>query len=309
MGTTYHISYGLVDGLESPESIQSKVDSLLQAVNASVSTYIDSSVISLINSSTDTSAWHLVDAHFSTIFSAARLVYNDTQGAFNPAIGPLVRAWGFGPVDASSIPDSSTVDSLLVLVDFDSFELDETQNRLRKGVAASSLDFSAIAKGYGVDVVSELIAAQGVIDYFVEIGGEVRTQGSHPTGRPWRVAIEKPAVDAAAEQETQEIIALNGLSLATSGNYRNYHEIDGRRYAHIIDPASGYSRVSSLLSVSVMADNCMTADAYATALMVMGEERAREFVASRPGFEAFFIIGTETGEFAEARSTGFPYGE
>jgi len=309
MGTTYHVSYGEPDSVASPESIQVAIDSALVALNASVSTYIDSSIISVINASSDTTVWHPVDIHFSTIFVASKRIYTDTKGAFNPAIGPLVRAWGFGPVDTSSIPDSAAVDSLLALVDFESFELDSTLAFVRKSNPGANLDFSAIAKGYGVDVVAELLAAHGISDYFVEIGGEVRTQGQHPAGRPWKVGIEKPAVDAMSEQETQEIVPMINRSMATSGNYRNYHEVEGRRYAHIIDPTTGYSRSSSLLSVSVIADNCMTADAYATAFMVMGEEGARAFVASRPGLEAFFILGTESGEFAETRSTGFPYGE
>ncbi len=309
MGTTYHVSYGEPDAVAAPESIRVAIDSVLVAVNASVSTYIDSSIISVLNASSDTTLWHPVDAHFSTIFVASKRIYADTKGAFNPAIGPLVRAWGFGPVDASAIPDSAAVDSLVALVDFDSFELDSTLTFVRKGNPSANLDFSAIAKGYGVDVVTELLAAHGITNYFVEIGGEVRTQGQHPAGRPWKVGIEKPAVDALSEQETQEIVPMINQSMATSGNYRNYHEVDGRRYAHIIDPTTGYSRSSTLLSVSVIADNCMTADAYATAFMVMGEEGARAFVASRPGLEAFFIIGTDSGEFAEERSTGFPYGE
>jgi len=140
MGTTYHVSYGETDSVAALESIRVSIDSLLLAVNASVSTYIDSSIISLINSSADTSLWYPVDAHFSTIFSASRLIYNDTGGAFNPAIGPLVRAWGFGPVSTTAIPDSAAVDSLLALVDFESFEFDSLGMRVKKGNPQAGLD-------------------------------------------------------------------------------------------------------------------------------------------------------------------------
>ena len=196
--------------------------------------------------------------------------------------------------------------ALLQLVDFESFVLDDTGLSVQKRNPSARLDFSAIAKGYGVDMIADFLEARGTLDYFVEIGGEIRTGGQHPDGRPWRTGIEKPSLNPYSDQEMQEIVELASSAMATSGNYRNYYEQDGKKFVHIIDPFTGYSRPSSLLSVSVLAPDCMTADAYATALMVMGTEKALAFVEARAELEAFFIWVDDSGAFQETMSSGFP---
>ncbi len=304
MGTSYQVTYSGTDA--QVEEDQAAVEDLLAQVNQSLSTYIESSLISEINSSTDTTLWHTIDLHFERVFDRSKTLHQQTNGAFNPAVGPLVGAWGFGPEGINRVPSSRTIDSLLMLIDFDDFIKHPTEQSIRKRVAGASLDFNAIAKGYGVDVVADFFRDRGTPNYFVEIGGEVRTGGQHPSGRPWRVGIEKPAENQLAGQETQQVVELSDRSMATSGNYRNFYVEEGRKYVHTVDPITGYTRTSSLLSASVLAPDCMTADAYATALMVMGVDQALALVETRADLEAYFIVSDDKGEYAELRSSQFP---
>lgn len=302
MGTTYRVTYA--SPAVAVEDVSVMVDALLEDINASLSTYIETSLISRINSG-GPSIWHEIDDHFAIVFDEARLLHEDTEGTFNPAVGPLVEAWGFGPAGAVSLPDDRTIRLLLELVDFRAFERQASPPAVRKTRDGAQLDFSAIAKGYGVDAVGELLESRSIESYLVEIGGEVRTRGMHPDGRPWSVGIERPSEDP-SDRGTHAVVLVHDAALATSGNYRNYIERDGRRYAHILNPGTGYPEESSLFSVSVLAADCMTADAYATAFMVMGQDRAIDFVESRVGLEAYFISGEDTGGYVELRSTGFP---
>ena len=303
MGTTYRVVYAA--RAASPGEVQQAVDSLLGEINQSLSTYIDTSLISQINASSDTSAWHPIDSHFEAVFRRARFVYGDTSGAFNPAVGPLVDAWGFGPAGPGAMPESTTIESLLLIVDFDLFDERDSPPAVQKSSPAAQLDFNAIAKGYGVDAVGQLLELRGVESYLVEIGGEVRTRGDHPSGRAWSVGIERPDEDASGHV-VQTVLLLNDAALATSGNYRNFTIRDGRKYAHILNPETGYPEESPLLSASVLAEDCMTADAYATALMVMGLEQGMDFVEARDWLEAYFIADGGEGQYLERRSTGFP---
>ncbi len=304
MGTTYQVS--VHPGSMDVEKAREEIDSLLVALNQSVSTYLDSSLISKINDATDTTIWHPIDPRFLSIFEASESIYEATEGAFNPAVGPLVEAWGFGPDPAQSLSDRQ-VDSLRRLIDFRSFIVDREALTLRKRVAGARLDFSAIAKGYGVDLVGVYLESQGLDNYFVEIGGEVRSRGVHPAGRPWRLGIDRPDEQAILdERPLQAIFPIADHAIATSGNYRNFYEKDGEKYVHTINPETGYPEISSLLSVSVIAPTCTEADGYATALMVMGLERAKAFVAEKDELEAYFISGNEQGEFVETLSEGFP---
>ena len=301
MGTTYRILHAATDA--SPAQEQLAIDELLEDINASLSTYIETSLISRINASADTSARHEIDHHFQAVFDRSRVIFETTDGAFNPAVGPLVNAWGFGANRTTTPPDRSALDSLLALVDFDSFVARENPPSIQKRVSGAQLDFSAIAKGYGVDAVGRLLEERGVADYYVEIGGEVRTRGSHPEGREWSVGIERPTTDGKG-RSPQIVVHLSDAALATSGNYRNYYDHDGRRYVHIINPQTGRPENSSLLSVSVLAMDCMTADAYATALMVMGLERAKEFVRTSDeasNLKVFFIAADSAGHYIEDR--------
>lgn len=304
MGTTWQAVYAADEGV--PPDAPQQIQALLDEINQTLSTYIDTSLISRINRSSDPEAWHAVDAHFATVFTRARLVYAETGGAFNPAVGPLVEAWGFGAESPENPPDAETVRILLDRVRFDAFEFRPSPPSVRKTLPGAELDFSAIAKGYAVDAVAGLVESWGATDYFIEIGGEVRTRGEHPSGRPWRIGIERPASDALASAEIQNVLNVSDSALATSGNYRNYTLVDGRRAGHILNPATGYPEETSLLSVSVLAEDTMTADAYATAFMVMGLDEALQFVEAHSGLEAYFISSLPGDGLLETRSSGFP---
>ena len=203
------------------------------------------------------------------------------------------------------MPESTTIESLLRVVDFDLFDERDSPPAVQKSSPGAQLDFNAIAKGYGVDAVGKLLESRGFESYLVEIGGEVRTRGDHPSGRAWSVGIERPVEDNSG-RVAQIVVLLNDAALATSGNYRNYTIRDGRKYAHILNPETGYPEESPLLSASVLTEDCMTADAYATASMVMGLEKGMDFVESRDGLEAYFISDGGEGRYLERRSTGFP---
>jgi FAD:protein FMN transferase len=301
MGTTYSVRYAGPASRQSRD--QAGVDSVLLAVNMSLSTYIPTSTISRINASTDVGVPLPIDAHFLTVYLASKVVYEDTDGAFNPAVGPLVEAWGFGPERRQNM-SPERVDSLLTLVRFDAFQLTDDSLHLTKSIAGAHLDFSAIAKGYGVDEVGRYLAASGIEAYFVEIGGEVVVRGAHPAGRPWRVGIDRPEDDA-TERQLQAVIEMVDGGLATSGNYRNYYVLEGQKYAHTIDPATGYPARNTLLSASILAADCMTADAYATAAMVMGAERALAFIGERQELEGFFVTAGPDSSYIETMTAGF----
>jgi thiamine biosynthesis lipoprotein len=305
MGTTYHVTYSSMEGPGEPEAAQA-VESLLAEINQAISTYIDTSMISRINASRDTTEWHSVDAHFETVFLRSRAIYEDTGGAFNPAVGPLVSAWGFGPDGPQPTPDDATIKNLLKLISFEAFDLRVSPPAVQKHLAAARLDFNAIGEGYAVDAIGALLEKRGIRNYLVEIGGEVRARGRHPDGRDWQVAIAKPAGDALATPQIQQVISLQDSGLATSGNYRNYRIEDGKKISHILNPRTGYPEESSLLSVSVIARDTMTADAYATSLMVMGLDEALRFVEARGQLKAYFIAKDLAGNLIEKWSSGFP---
>ena len=298
MGTSYSVIYKAAPG---NAVAQARVDSLLDALNTSLSTYIEESIISAINASPDTTRWFDLDGHFARVMDRSIELFERSEGALNPALGPLIDAWGFGAEGPGETPSDEDIDRLLRTVDFSSFSYDASRPALKKGHPAASLNFNAIAKGYGVDIVGEFLEAHGVSDYFVEIGGEVRTRGQHPEGRPWRVGIERPAATMLASQTTQEVVNLDNAAMATSGNYHNYFERDGQRYAHILDPATGRSKTTTMLSASVIAPDCMTADAWATAFVVMGLDAAMALVESDPSLEAYFILGGEGEEAFDIR--------
>ena len=304
MGTTYEVTHRSTG--ESVHDEARAVEALLEDINQSLSTYIGTSRISRLNASSDIEAWHPIDAHFQTVFDRARTIYEDTGGAFNPAVGPLVNAWGFGPAGPQALPDDATIASLLEVAAFEAFLIRSSPPSVRKQMARAQLDFSAIAKGYAVDAVAALLEKRGVESYFVEIGGELRTRGEHPEGRPWRVGIEQPAESADMDRRARTVLLLNNSALATSGNYRNYRVHDGRKIVHILNPRTGRPEISSLLSVSVLSRDSMTADAYATAFMVMGLDDALRFVEARDELEAYFIAIDQEGNTIERRSPGFP---
>ena len=294
-GTYYDISY--FDNQQ--RNFQKEIDSLLDAFNFSVSVYEPNSIISKINrDETDTEA----DDWFITVFSKAYEVAEATDGYFDFSVGPLVNAWGFGFSNRLHL-DKNTIDSLLKLVGYRNFKLQN--NRIIKAVPGAQIDFNAIAKGYAVDVVAQFIESKGVSIYLVDIGGEVIAYGRKPNGTLWKVGVEKPSEDQNSLRELKAIVEIENMAIATSGNYRRFYIEDGVRYSHTIDPFTGYPVQHSLLSVSVLAKDCMTADAYATAFMVMGVEKTIEFLKIRKDLEAFLIYSENGEELQTWISEGF----
>jgi thiamine biosynthesis lipoprotein len=298
MGTTYQVKYVAETD---PAEIKRDVDALLADINQSMSNYIATSIISGINDSKNLDEWHPIDKHFETVFRRSYAIYKDTNGKFNPAVGPLVDAWGFGREVPERLPDDSTVRALLEVTKVEAFELRPSPPAIRKHIAGAKLDFGAIAKGYGADAVGELLEQRGMKDYLVEIAGEIRARG-----HLWHVGVEKPSENAFAEPALQHVFGLSDAGLSTSGTYRNYEVQDGKRVTHILNPQTGYPAENSLLSVSVLARDTMTADAYATALLVMGLDDGMQFVESHKQLEAYFIAKDAAGNLVERRSDGFP---
>ncbi|WP_421764282.1 FAD:protein FMN transferase [Ekhidna sp.] len=269
------------------EGLDEEIAEELVSFNESLSTYIPSSEISRLNES---GTLRYESKYFWPVLEKSKEIFKATDGTFDPSIGPLVQAWGFGPNKQLPNLDSAQIDSLKSIIGFDKVSFDEQQVELPSNF---QIDFSAIAKGYAVDVVSELLESKGIDDYLVEIGGEVRCRGRNEDDKPWSLGIEDPTVSQ-SEQQLMAIVRLRNLSLATSGNYRNYYEKDGEVYAHIIDPRTGYTAKHNLLSASVFANDCMTADAYATAFMVLGLEYSKE-VISAEGLDAILIYRSKNG--------------
>ncbi|MCK9398962.1 MAG: FAD:protein FMN transferase [Bacteroidales bacterium] len=294
-GTYYAVTYFDTEG----RNFQPQIDSILKAFDLSVSMWVPESIISRINNGDS-----LVqpDNWFIDIFKRSQEIAAKTGGAFDCTVGPLVNAWGFGFKGKMKM-DQAKVDSLLQYIGFRKVSLDN-QNRILKP-AGIRFDFNAIAQGYAVDVLGNYLVSQGIKNYLIDIGGEVLGKGAKTDGQPWLVGIENPATDSLSERTINTKVKLTEKALATSGNYRKYYEENGIRYSHTIDPHTGYPVRHSLLSVSVLAGDCATADGYATAFMVMGFEKARDFVENEPAMEAFFIVSGEVGTYKTYATKGF----
>lgn len=292
MGTSYRIVY-----LDQEErNFKSEVDSILVVFNQSLSTYIPNSEISTFNR-VDTLFFDL--PYFLPVLEEGKTVYDQTAGAFDPTVAPLVNLWGFGP-GGPQLKDSVNIDAILRLVDYSSIQFDKEKVwKLKKDV---NLDFSAIAKGYGVDVIATFLSEKGIQNMLVEIGGELVAKGVNEEGELWKVGINRPEEDASAN-ELYSIVALSNQAMATSGNYRNYYEVDGLKISHTIDPKTGRPVNHGLLSATVLAENCMKADAIATSLMVMGTEKAIE-LQKNSDFEIFLIYNGENGSLMSFASEG-----
>lgn len=293
MGTTYNITY--LDPSE--RDFKTSIDSLLEVFNQSLSTYIPDSELSRFNQS-DTLYFKL--PYFLPVLQSSKTVYEITGGAFDPTVGPLVNLWGFGP-SGPQLKDSVNIASMLGLVGFDKIYFDSAS--VRKSKPGMYLDFSAIAKGYGVDVVAEFLKGKGIENLLVEIGGELVARGVNEKGELWKVGINRPEELGRAD-DLYSIVALNNRGMATSGNYRNYYEAGGIKISHTINPATGKPVNHGLLSATVLADDCMTADAYATAMMVMGTDKAIELQKNQSLFEIFLIYSDSTGQLKSYASEG-----
>ncbi|MFW6103823.1 MAG: FAD:protein FMN transferase, partial [Bacteroidota bacterium] len=255
-GTLYMIKYSSADSID----YHPRIKEIFDEVDSSMSTYRDNSIISKINRN-DTSV--RIDSYFKAVCETALKVSRMTDGAFDITVAPLVNAWGFGFTGPEE-PDTTKIDSLFEFVGYETIRLDD--GKIHKDDERTMIDMSAIAKGYTVDAIGEFLENRGVSDYLVEIGGEVTTKGKNPDGRDWRIGIDKPLSSSnIGHRELQAIINLNNRSVATSGNYRQFYVKDGVKYAHTINPKTGYPVRHNLLSVTVFADRCVFADALATA--------------------------------------------
>lgn len=282
-GTFYHITYnGATD-------LQPAIDSTLAAVDASLSPFNPHSTITALNENTSART----DEHFRRVFTLAQRISTATNGAFDITVAPLVNAWGFGFKNEAQLSDT-LIDRLRESVGYDKVRLEA--DTIVKQRATVQMDCSAIAKGYGVDAVARMFVERHITDFMVEVGGEVRVSGTNPDGRPWSVGISTPQDDPTGSNNAlQDVVQITNIAMATSGNYRNFYEREGKRYAHTIDPRTGRPVQHTLLSATVIADDCATADAYATAFMVMGLEKARTFLTTHPELKAYFIYATDKG--------------
>lgn len=274
-----------------------RIPEILQRIDDMMSTYKADSELSRFNQHASLEPFP-VSPEMIEIFRAAKEVSASTGGAFDVTVGSLVNAWGFGPVKSTTPPTDAEIAELIPRVGYTMVNIDAASSTLSKSLPDLYCDLSGIAQGFAADKVAEALDELGIANYMVDISGEFRTRGVNNSGKPWQIAIERP--DAGA-RTAQLIVPLSNLSMATSGDYRNYREVDGRRISHEIDPKTGRPIAHKLASASVITRKCTLADAYATALMVLGPEEGYE-VADRLGLAAYFIIRTDDGGFEE-RST------
>ncbi|NNC70810.1 MAG: FAD:protein FMN transferase [Flavobacteriaceae bacterium] len=294
-GTSFHITY------DDKRDFINSIDSLFYRVNKSLSTYISNSDISKINRG-DTTV--VVDSYFIEVFKKSLKIYKETNGVFDPTIGILVNAWGFGPEKAFNKPDTSRVIHLMKYVGFDKVSLEN--NMVKKDSDSIYFDFNAIAKGFAVDLAGRFLESKGVDNYLVEIGGEIRSRGVKNDGSIWKAGIENPNDDGT--RSIQKIIELKDESMATSGNYRKFKvdSLTGKKYVHILNAKTGYSTQSSLLSVSVIAPlDCADVDGYATALMAMSLPDAKQFLNNHRDLRAYLIYSDEQGNLQTYATLNF----
>lgn len=305
MGTTYHIK--MVDTLMSDSQVastQKSVDSLLLAINQSMSTYIPTSEISQFNASTLVNSPIAISSQFMEVLKSSLDISRRSHGAFDITVMPLVNFYGFGFQKAAPhLPTDRELDSLKQLVGMNHLQLTETS--ISKEIAALSIDLSAIAKGYGVDAVSRFLLELGFQNTMVEIGGEVVGRGHNNHGQAWQIGIDRPFLGEQPGETLQHIVALDNRAIATSGDYRNYREVDGTRISHTIDPRTGKPISHQLASVSIIAKTCMIADGTATAVMVMGKVEGLKWLEATPDTEGLLIVRLSDGNFQEFMTSGF----
>lgn len=299
LGTTYHIQYAPFG--EESEAIQDEIDSLFEVANQSMSTYIPNSIISRINRAEEDV---VLDEHFLNVAKKATEVWEASQGFFDPTVGAWVNAYGFGPEKPLNSIDEQTRMELQKITGWERISISD--RKLMKSHPEIYIDFNAIAKGYTVDLIATHLFSLGAKDVLVEIGGELRGKGKSPKSASfWRVGIDSPLQNE--ERNIHAVVALNNKALATSGNYRKYRidSLTGEKFVHSINPLKGEPVRSNVLSASVLAEDCMSADAYATALMVMPFAQAKQMIEENKELEAFWILSDKKGELTEAYSSGW----
>jgi thiamine biosynthesis lipoprotein len=292
-GTTFRIVYA------SDQDFSQPIDSLFRVIDHSMSLWDSTSIISRFNKNQPEIK---ADCHFEIVFQKSYEVSEATDGAFDITVGPLVKTWGFSYKKRLPFPNQKQVDSLRKLISYNKVQL--KNGVLIKENPQTEIDFNAIAQGYTVDVMVDFLKSKGLNDYMVEIGGEVRTAGYNEKGQIWQIGIDKPTDKEEANRPLQAIVSLSGKALATSGSYRKFVMREGKKYSHAIDPKTGYPITHNLLSVSVIADDCMTADAYATAFLVVGLEKAKE-ISQKQHLEWYGIYNDNNGKLVTYNTAGF----
>lgn len=296
-GSTYQIKY------ESPrgQDFGKEIEEILRQIDLSMSTYVPSSLVSQINKGNTPVE---VDSLFITVLNRSTEIAEETDGSFDPTVGPLVNLWGFGFKEIRQDVSADTLTQVLSKVGYESIQIDDMRVSIPEGF---TIDFNAIAQGFTVDHIAEFLENHKVENYMVEVGGEVRAKGVNESGNVWRIGVDKPQEEIDAENRFQFVLELENAGLATSGNYRRFwvDEETGTRYSHTIDPKTGYPARNRLLSASIIAPSAMDADAYATLCMVQGLERCKELLASKENFEGYLIFSGDENEWDTFITEGF----
>lgn len=290
-GTFYKITY------QHDKNLQKEIEAQLKSVNDALSMFDKKSIITAVNNNEQVK----LNDMFVNVFKLAQSISEDTDGAFDITVAPLVNAWGFG-YKSGALPSQQDIDSIRAFVGYQKVKL--SGMRIQKEDARLTLDCSAIAKGYGTDVVARYFLREGIKNFMVEIGGEIVTHGVNPKRQQWSIGIEKPVEDSLAmKSELQTVLRVDDIAMATSGNYRNFYYKDGKKYAHTIDPKTGFPVQHNILSATVLAKQCAVADAYATAFMVMGLEKSKEVLARHKDLKAYLIYD-DNGKYGIWKSPG-----
>lgn len=284
-GTSYNVIYN------SDDNLKDVIEEVLNKVDMSLSPFNEESVITAVNNNKETT----LDSMFVEVFSLAREIHKETDGAFDITVAPLVNAWGFG-FKSGKMPNETELDSIRSLVGFDKVALHN--GKIIKENPKTMLDCSAIAKGYGVDQVAKALTERGIKNFMVEIGGEIVAKGHNTSGKFWNIGVTKPNDDSLSiNQELQTILSITDIAMATSGNYRNFYYKNGKKYAHTIDPKTGYPVQHNILSATVLAESCAKADAYATSFMVLGLNGTQEILRKHKELKAYIIYTNDDGEY------------
>ncbi len=299
-GTRFNIKASALPNAVKSDELKIQIKQLLDKLNGQMSTYLQDSELSKINQN-QTGEWINVSDALYEVLKQAKLTSELSQGAFDITVGPLVNLWGFGPSEMSyKAPEDKKVKQLLLNIGYKNLLYNDETHQVKKAIPLLYLDLSAIAKGYAVDRVGMLLEAQGIENYMVEIGGELRLKGLNIQNKPWRIAIEKPTINM---RVIEKVLPLSNIALATSGDYRNFFEQNGIRFSHTIDPHTGKPITHKLASVTILSDTTMKADALATAFMVLGEDKGYQ-LAEKENIKALFIIKTKDG-FKEKATNSF----
>lgn len=294
-GSTYLVSYENTVGRD----LSNEIDSLLTLIDKSLSIYNPNSTISRINQN-DTNVQ--VDILLQNVLQKSFKVWEESNGYFDLTVGPLVKAWGFGP--KANEDKSKRIDTLMKYVGMDKIKV--SKNKIIKAYPLIFIDVNAIAQGFTVDFICNYLDSLEIENYLVEIGGEIKAKGNNSKGGPWKIGIDKPIENNGAEvREIQAIISIKNKALATSGNYRKFYIENGIKYSHTIDPFTGYPAKNTLLSASIINNDCALADAYATACMAMGIEKAKSFIENNKELDAYFIYSAKDGSLLEYSTPGF----